>query len=103
MNTIKKGRLPTFDRSFEKPKTFDYLIKEKKDFNLHSTMIINKIMTKDAEIVAVVPVKLKSQRVKSKNIRRFADSNLFQIKMMDGTEQYVTELLKEAEQSQDEL
>ena len=30
-------------------------------------------------------------------------SNLFQIKMMDGTEQFVTELLKEAEQATDEL
>lgn len=81
MNTIKKGRLPTFDRSFEKPKTFDYSIKEKKDFKSHSTMIINKIMNKNTEIIAVVPVKLKSQRVKSKNLRRFADSNLFEIKI----------------------
>ena len=30
-------------------------------------------------------------------------SNLFQIKMMDGTEKFVTELMKEAEQVQDEL
>ena len=43
MNTIKKGRLPTFDKSFEKPKKFDYLIKEKREFNLHSIKIQNRI------------------------------------------------------------
>ena len=34
---------------------------------------------------------------------KYMKSNLFQIKMMDGTEQFVTELLKEAEQATDEL
>ena len=29
MNTIKKGRLPTFDKTFQKPKKFDLCIKEK--------------------------------------------------------------------------
>ena len=38
-------------------------------------------MKKNSEIIAIVPVKLKSQRVKSKNIRKFANSNLFQIKL----------------------
>ena len=40
---------------------------------------------------------------KYKKTKKYMKSNLFQIKMMDGTEQYVTELLKEAEQAQDEL
>ena len=40
---------------------------------------------------------------KYKKTKKYMKSNLFQIKMMDGTEQYVTELLKEAEQAADEL
>ena len=40
---------------------------------------------------------------KYKKTKKYMKSNLFQMKMMDGTEQYVTELLKEAEQAQDEL
>ena len=40
---------------------------------------------------------------KYKKTKKYMKSNLFQIKMMDGTEQYVTELLKEAEQATDEL
>lgn len=38
-------------------------------------------MKKNSEIVAVVPVKLKSERVKSKNVRKFANSNLLEIKL----------------------
>tara|TARA_B100001057_G_scaffold491416_1_gene581601 strand:+ start:899 stop:1582 length:684 start_codon:yes stop_codon:yes gene_type:complete len=38
-------------------------------------------MKKNSQIIAVVPVKLKSQRVKSKNIRKFANSNLLEIKL----------------------
>ena len=30
-------------------------------------------------------------------------SSIFQVKMMDGTEQVVSELLKEAEEAQDEI
>ena len=40
---------------------------------------------------------------KYKRTKKYMKSNLFQIKMMDGTEQFVTELLKEAEQATDEL
>ena len=40
---------------------------------------------------------------KYKKTKKYMKSNLFQIKIMDGTEQYVTELLKEAEQATDEL
>ena len=40
---------------------------------------------------------------KYKKTKKYMKSNLFQIKIMDGTEQYVTELLKEAEQAKDEL
>lgn len=43
MNTIKKGRLSTFDKVFEKPKKFDYVISEKNDFHLHSIKIQNRI------------------------------------------------------------
>ena len=38
-------------------------------------------MKKNSEIIAVVPVKLNSSRVKSKNIRKFANSNLLKIKI----------------------
>ena len=40
---------------------------------------------------------------KYKKTKKYMKSNLFQIKMMDGTEKFVTELMKEAEQVQDEL
>ena len=40
---------------------------------------------------------------KYKKTKKYMKSNLFQIKMMDGTEKYVTQLMKEAEQVQDEL
>ena len=38
-------------------------------------------MSKKSEITAIVPVKLNSDRVKSKNLRRFAGSNLLKIKI----------------------
>ena len=40
---------------------------------------------------------------KYKKTKKYMKSNLFQIKMMDGTEQFVTQLLKEAEQAENEL
>ena len=49
------------------------------------------------------PEEYKKLLRKYKKTKKFMKSNLFQIKMMDGTEQFVTELLKEAEQATDEL
>ena len=43
MDTIKKGRLSTFDKTFEKPKKFDYVVKEKNNFNLHSIKIQSQV------------------------------------------------------------
>lgn len=40
---------------------------------------------------------------KYKKTKKYMKSNLFQVKMMDGTEQFVTNLMKEAEQSNNEL
>ena len=40
---------------------------------------------------------------KYKKTKKYMKPNLFQIKMMDGTEQFVTQLLKEAEQAENEL
>ena len=40
---------------------------------------------------------------KYKKTKKYMKSNLFQIKMMDGTEKFVSQLLKEADQVQDEL
>tara|TARA_Y100001934_G_C12200883_1_gene701151 strand:+ start:523 stop:702 length:180 start_codon:yes stop_codon:yes gene_type:complete len=40
---------------------------------------------------------------KYKKTKKYMKSNLFQVKMMDGTEQFVTQLMKEAEQSNNEL
>jgi hypothetical protein len=40
---------------------------------------------------------------KYKKTKRYMKSNLFQVKMMDGTEKFVSKLLEEAEQAQDEL
>ena len=53
--------------------------------------------------VEMNPDEYKKLIKKYKKTKKYMKSNLFQIKMMDGTEQYVTELLKEAEQVQDEL
>tara|TARA_B100000519_G_C13922763_1_gene287610 strand:- start:330 stop:509 length:180 start_codon:yes stop_codon:yes gene_type:complete len=49
------------------------------------------------------PEEYKKLLRKYKKTKKYMKSNLFQIKMMDGTEQFVTELLKEAEQATDEL
>ena len=49
------------------------------------------------------PEEYKKLLRKYKKTKKYMKSNLFQIKMMDGTEQFVTELLKEAEQAADEL
>ena len=49
------------------------------------------------------PEEYKKPLRKYKKTKKYMKSNLFQIKMMDGTEQFVTELLKEAEQATDEL
>ena len=38
---------------------------------------------------------------KYKKIKKYMKSNLFQIKMMDGTEKYVSQSMKEAEQVQE--
>ena len=43
MNTIKKGRLPTFDKSFQNPKKFDFEIKNK-NAKKNSKLISNKIL-----------------------------------------------------------
>ena len=40
---------------------------------------------------------------KYKKTKRYMKSNLFQVKMMDGTEKFVSKLLEEADQVQDEL
>ena len=40
---------------------------------------------------------------KYKKTKKYMKSNLFQVKMMDGTEKFVSQLLKEADQVQDEL
>ena len=53
--------------------------------------------------VEMNPDEYKKLIKKYKKTKKYMISNLFQIKMMDGTEQYVTELLKEAEQAKDEL
>jgi adenylylsulfate kinase len=42
LDTIKKGRLPTFDKIFEKPKKFDFKI-SKKDAKKYSKLIVLKI------------------------------------------------------------
>ena len=38
MDTIKKGRYPTFDKSFEKPKKYDLRI-TKKTYNINSIVL----------------------------------------------------------------
>ncbi len=38
-----------------------------------------------------------------KKIKKYMKSSIFQVKMMDGTEQVVSELLKEADEAQDEI
>ena len=53
--------------------------------------------------VEMNPDEYKKLIKKYKKTKKYMKTNLFQIKMMDGTEQYVTELLKEAEQATDEL
>ena len=53
--------------------------------------------------VEMNPDEYKKLIKKYKKTKKYMKSNLFQIKMMDGTEQFVTELLKEAEQATDEL
>ena len=40
---------------------------------------------------------------KYKKTKRYMKSNLFQVKMMDGTEKFVSKLLEEEDQAQDEL
>ena len=40
---------------------------------------------------------------KYKKTKKYMKSNLFRIKMMDGTEKFVTNLMKEAEQIENEL
>ena len=40
MDTIQKGRVPTFDRDFEKPKNYNFRVKDNKD----NTGIENKII-----------------------------------------------------------
>ena len=40
---------------------------------------------------------------KYKKTKRYMKSNLFQVKIMDGTEKFVSKLLEEADQAQDEL
>jgi len=42
MNTIKKGRLSTFDKSFEIPKKFNFKV-NKKNAKLYSKKIIEDI------------------------------------------------------------
>tara|TARA_B100001057_G_scaffold149042_1_gene148967 strand:- start:748 stop:927 length:180 start_codon:yes stop_codon:yes gene_type:complete len=40
---------------------------------------------------------------KYKKTKKYMKSNLFAVKTMDGTEKFVSQLMKEAEQIQDEL
>ena len=42
MDTIKRGRLSTFDKTFQKPKKFDFKINSK-NVKLYSKLICNKI------------------------------------------------------------
>jgi tRNA uridine 5-carbamoylmethylation protein Kti12 len=42
MDTIKKGRLPTFDKTFQKPKRYDIRIK-KKNLTTNKSVIKNKL------------------------------------------------------------
>ena len=53
--------------------------------------------------VEMNPEEYKKLLKKYKKTKKYMKSNLFQIKMMDGTEKFVTELLKEAEQAENEL
>ena len=49
------------------------------------------------------PEEYKKLLRKYKKTKKYMKSNLFQIKMMDGTEKFVTNLMKEAEQIENEL
>ena len=49
------------------------------------------------------PEEYKKLLRKYKKTKKYMKSNLFQVKMMDGTEKFVSQLLKEADQVQDEL
>ena len=40
MNTVKKGRLPTFNKSFEKPKNFDFKVIKKNARNIVPKIIL---------------------------------------------------------------
>ena len=44
MDTVKKGRLPTFDKTFQRPKRYDLRIKSK-NANKYSKIIITKLTT----------------------------------------------------------
>ena len=38
-------------------------------------------MKSKIEITGIIPVKAKSERVKNKNLRKFADTNLYELKI----------------------
>ena len=39
------------------------------------------MIKKKIEITGIIPVKANSERVKNKNLRKFSDSNLFELKL----------------------
>ena len=39
------------------------------------------MIKKKIEITGIIPVKANSERVKNKNLRKFSDSNLFEVKL----------------------
>ena len=58
MDTVKKGRLATFNKTFQKPKRYDFKIKSK-NANKYSKIIIKKLVT--------IPKKNKKFKLKKKN------------------------------------
>ena len=58
MDTIKRGRLSTFDKTFQKPKKFDFKINSK-NVKLYSKLISNKIKNRSTPNIRK---KLKSLR-----------------------------------------
>jgi len=53
--------------------------------------------------VEMNPDEYKKLIKKYKKTKKYMKSNLFAVKTMDGTEKFVSELMKEAEQIKDEL
>ena len=54
MDTIKQGRLSTFDKTFQKPKKFDFKINSK-NVKLYSKLIYNKIKNRSTTNIMKKP------------------------------------------------